>query len=65
MIFKSDSNPTNSFLTYSTIETTFDNDNARSLIVIGADIYMDVDMQSPVTLTRPRAVIALKNAAGQ
>jgi hypothetical protein len=65
MVFKSDSNPTNAFLTYSSIETTFNNDSARSLIVIGADIYMDIDMMNPPSLTRPRAVIALKNAAGQ
>jgi hypothetical protein len=61
MIFRSDDNPTSQFVTYSAIQNTFDNDLSRSLIVIGADIYIDIDLTTPALLDRSRAIIALKN----
>ena len=61
MIFRRDNNPSNAFVTYSTIETTFDNDLSRTLIVIGADIYIDKDVAPPAALKQSRAIIALKN----
>ena len=65
MIFRKESNPTSQFVRYSDIMTTFDNDLARSLIVIGADIYIDTDVTMPSLLLQPRALIALKNDRGQ
>ena len=61
MLFKTDNNPSLEFVTYSNIETTFDNDLSRSLIVIGADIYIDVDILPPPLMNQSRAIIALKN----
>jgi hypothetical protein len=65
MIFRTEDNPSAEFLTYSTISTAFDNDLARSLIVIGADIYIDLDVISPALLSKSRAIIALRNDKGQ
>ena len=61
MILRKDNNPSSAFVTYSTIQNTFDNDLSRSLIVIGADIYIDVDIAPPAALKQSRAIIALKN----
>jgi hypothetical protein len=61
MIFRRDNNPSSQFLTYSTVSLTFDNDLSRSLIVIGADIYIDTDVITPSLLNKSRAIIALKN----
>lgn len=65
MIFRVDDNSGSTFLTYSDIKTSFDNDLSRSLIVIGADIYIDTDVISPALLLQSRAIIALKNEKGE
>lgn len=65
MIFRSENNPSAEFVRYSDIMTTFDNDLSRSLIVIGADIYVDVDVTMPPLLLQSRALISLKNNNGQ
>ena len=65
MIFKSDNNPSLEFVTYSSIETAFDNDLSRSLVVVGADIYIDVDILPPPLMIQSRAIIALKNEKGE
>ncbi len=61
MIFRSDDNPSLQFVSYQSIENTFDLDLSRSLIVIGADIYIDVDVLPPPLMKSSRAIIALKN----
>jgi hypothetical protein len=61
MIFRTENNPTSEFVTYSRVALTFDNDLSRSLIVIGADIYIDTDVITPSLLLQSRAIIALKN----
>lgn len=38
-------------------------DRSRSLIVIGADIYIDTDVAKPIG--QSRAIIALKNEKGE
>jgi hypothetical protein len=65
MIFKKDNNPSAVFLKYSAIQNTFDNNLSRSLIVIGADIYIDIDIVSPGLLSKSRAIISLQNDKGQ
>lgn len=65
MMFRIDSNPGNGFLPYSLIQTAFDNDLDRSLIVIGADIYIDTGVTIPALLSQSRAIIALKNDNGE
>lgn len=61
MIFKSEDNPSLQFVSYQSIENTFDLDLSRSLIVIGADVYIDVDILPPPLMKSSRAIIALKN----
>jgi hypothetical protein len=63
MMFLISNNPSDNFLAYSNIANTFNNDNARSLIAIGTDIYIDTDVLTPPTLSQVRAIIALKNDA--
>lgn len=63
MIFRTENNPTSTFLKYSDIKNAFNFDLSRSLIVIGADIYIDVD--APNTIWSSRAIIALKNEKGE
>jgi hypothetical protein len=65
MIFKTDNNPSLEFVTYSNIETAFDNDLSRSLVVVWADIYIDVDILPPPLMIQSRAIIALKNEKGE
>jgi hypothetical protein len=65
MIFRIEDNPSDAFLTYSAIENTLNNDNARSLIVVGADIYIDADVLTPPTLSQVWAIIAMKNEKWQ
>lgn len=65
MIFRSDDNPSLEFVTYQNVENTFNLDLSRSLIVIGADIYIDVDVLPPPLMTQSRAIIALKNEKGE
>ncbi len=65
MIFRKMPNDGGEFLTYSDIKTTFDNDFSRSLIVIGADIYLDVDVMTPGLLDKSRVIISLKNEKWQ
>jgi hypothetical protein len=65
MMFLISNNPSDNFLAYSNIANTFNNDNARSLIAIGTDIYIDTDVLTPPTLSQVRAIIALKNDAWQ
>lgn len=64
MIFRIENNPSSEFLPFSRIKTTFDNNLDRSLIVIGADIYIDTDITPPSFLDQPRAIIALRNERG-
>ena len=61
MVFKMENNPSSTYLTYSTIQTPFDNSLDRSLIVIGGDIYIDTDVISPILMKQTRAIIAQKN----
>lgn len=63
LIYKKDTNPSDLFLKYSTIQTAFDSsmDNTKSLIVIGGDIYIDTDVTTPAYVNYPRAFIALRN----
>ncbi len=65
MLFRTEDNPSLEFIAYSNIETAFDNDLARSLIVVGADIYIDVDLLPPPLMSQSRAIIALKNEKGE
>jgi hypothetical protein len=65
MIFRKDSNPTAEFLRYSDIDAQFRNDLARSLILIGADLYIDIDVLPLASMAQSRALIVLKNAQGQ
>ncbi len=63
MIFRTENNSTSAFVRYSDIKNAFNFDLSRSLIVIGADIYIDVD--APNTIGASRAIIALKNEKGE
>lgn len=65
MIFRSLSNPSDAYVSYSTIKTPFINDADRTLLSIGADIYIDVDFTGSSFGTKPRSIIALKNDVGQ
>ncbi len=67
LIYKKDTNPSDLFLKYSTIQTAFDSsmDNTKSLIVIGGDIYIDTDVTTPAYVNYPRAFIALRNELWQ
>jgi hypothetical protein len=64
MIFNITNNGAGDFLPYSQIQTTFDLD-ARSLITIGADILIDVDILETAGIEAPRSVIALRNENGE
>lgn len=63
MIFRTDDNPTSLYMKYSNIKDAFNFDSSRSLIVIGADIYIDVDVLN--ILSQSRSIIALKNDKGE
>ncbi len=63
MIFRNENNSGSLFLKYSSIKDAFNFDLSRSLIVIGADIYIDIDVLN--TLWTSRAIIALKNEKGE
>lgn len=67
LFYQKTANPSNLFLRYSTIKTAFDNptDKTKSLIVIGGDIYIDVDITAPLYVDYTRAIIALKNGDQQ
>lgn len=65
MIFRSNSNPSDNFVRYSDIKNAFNFDNSKTLLSIGADIYIDVDFTGATLWNNPRAIIALKNDAGQ
>ncbi len=63
MIFRIEDNASSVFLKYSDIKNSFDFDLSRSLIVIGADVYIDTDVIN--ILSQPRAIIAIKNDKGE
>ena len=65
MIYQISGNPL-AYRKYSTMQVAFDNttDKVRSLIVIGADIYIDADVMNPPWLPESRTIISLKNDNG-
>ena len=63
MIFRIDNNVSSQFVRYSDVENKMYFDRSRSLIVIGADIYIDTDVAKPIG--QSRAIIALKNEKGE
>lgn len=67
MIFKMTDNPSDTYLTYSKINTSFDNlwEKTRSLIVVWGDLYIDTDVTSPLSFWFPRTLVVFKNEAWQ
>lgn len=64
MIFRSSSNPSDTFLSYSgAVKNAFNIDNSKTLLSIGADIYIDTDFTGSTVWNNPRSIIALKNDA--
>lgn len=64
MIFRSLSNNTDTFLSYSgAVKNAFNTDNSKTLLSIGADIYIDTDFTGSIIWDNPRSIIALKNDA--
>ena len=51
-------------LTIASPSSKMDTNNAKSLIVEGGDIYIDTDITKDASVTHPRALIAIKDAAG-
>lgn len=65
LIWNIEDNPSANYLSYSTIQSVFDTDLAKTWIVVGADIFLDDDVLTPLWLDAPRAIIALKNEKGE
>lgn len=66
MFFRSLSNNTDTFLSYSgAVKNAFNTDNSKTLLSIGADIYIDTDFTGSIIWDNPRSIIALKNDAWQ
>lgn len=64
-IYKYDANPSDKSINYSLIKNSMQTDKIRSLISIGADIYIDSDVVDVPRLDRSRVIIALKNDSWQ
>jgi hypothetical protein len=51
-------------LAYSSIPTSFPSDSVDSLIIVGGDLIIDMDILEPLVKKNPKGIIVLKNDAG-
>jgi hypothetical protein len=67
ILYKIEDNPSDAFLRYSTITNSFDiaTPPVRSIITVGADIYINTGVVQNLNVDTSRAIIALKNERWQ